>query len=202
MTRISPQSDEELFRLYVGGNELAFEKLFQRYDDMLRRTMRKKIHSDRHAADDIVQQTWLNVWKERETFDGFDRPGRFRTWIFVIACRLAADFLKIRSRRLKRITSCSDLSDSNTEGWLIAIDGESPSSKIVSKEQRQSIARILCRLPEEPQACVREVVMRGATLPQAAARLGLSEKQVRLRVKFGLALLRVEIEGQDRSRAS
>lgn len=84
-------SDESLMSLFQQGNEPAYALLVQRYKDELTNFARRFL-GDRDEAEDVVQETFVRVWRSR---DSYTPPARFSTWIYTIASNLA----KTRFRR-------------------------------------------------------------------------------------------------------
>lgn len=58
--------DKELIRRVSTGDEKAFEKLFSRYFHYLHNVAYNRLRS-KEAADDIVQDIFANLWKNRKT---------------------------------------------------------------------------------------------------------------------------------------
>lgn len=84
------KSDEELVGRYLGGDQAAFAVLVDRYMRYLYNFVLQLV-SDENAAEDIVQETFLKVWKH---LSRFDQGKSFKTWIFAIAKNTAYDHLK------------------------------------------------------------------------------------------------------------
>ncbi|MFC1586727.1 RNA polymerase sigma factor [Planctomycetota bacterium] len=59
---------------------------------------------DRHLAEDLCQETFLKVYRNRFHFE---KGGNFQNWLYTIARNIALDFL--RSRRRERIAFIEDL---------------------------------------------------------------------------------------------
>jgi len=87
-------SDQQLMAELVGGNQLALEYLIERYKSKLFNTIYKLI-SDRDTAEDILQETFLRVYRERKSYNPVYC---FSTWVYTIALNLTRNELKRRSR--------------------------------------------------------------------------------------------------------
>ena len=74
------------------GEEAAYALLVQRYKDELTNFARRFL-GDRDEADDVVQETFVRVWRRNQSYVS---GGKFSTWIYTIASNLA----KTRLRRL------------------------------------------------------------------------------------------------------
>jgi len=88
-------SDEELIRQYRQGHEEVFRFLIRRYRRELYNMLVRFVR-DRNAAEDIFQETFLQVHQSADTFD---TSRRFKPWLFTIAANKARDYLRKRTRR-------------------------------------------------------------------------------------------------------
>lgn len=84
------ESDEEIIALYKSGSLDAFKGLVNRYTSPLYNFIAH--FTDRNSASDIVQETFIKVWKNLHKFD--EKKASFKTWIFTIAKNTATDFLR------------------------------------------------------------------------------------------------------------
>lgn len=84
------ETDEQLVRQYRQGDEAVFTVLVDRYMQYLFHFVRQFVN-DSAIAEDIVQETFVKVWKN---IHRFDESKSFKTWIFAIAKNTAYDFLK------------------------------------------------------------------------------------------------------------
>ncbi|MFP3948760.1 MAG: sigma-70 family RNA polymerase sigma factor [Longimicrobiales bacterium] len=93
--RLDDLSDSEVVALFLDeGEPRAFNELVARYDDRLVNFVYRMV-GDRHRAQDLVQETFVRVYKHLERFD---QSRKFSTWIYTIAGNLAKNELRNRSR--------------------------------------------------------------------------------------------------------
>jgi len=78
-----------------GKEEIAFNRLVQRYQERLYWHIRKIVigHDD---ADDVLQNTLVKVWK---SLPGFRSDSGLYTWLYRIATNEALTFLKQKKKR-------------------------------------------------------------------------------------------------------
>lgn len=88
-------TDEQLFERYRQGDSEALRALIQRQRDDLFRFLYRML-GDRAAAEDVFQETFLQV---HISADSFDASRRFRPWLFTIAANKARDWLRRKGRR-------------------------------------------------------------------------------------------------------
>lgn len=83
-------NDEFLVRQLVLGNDKAFQKLFEKYKDDIFTYSKSLLRSDA-AAEEIVQEVFLRLWKNS---DVLDPKLSFKSYLFTIAKNLSFDFLR------------------------------------------------------------------------------------------------------------
>ncbi|MEO5635297.1 MAG: RNA polymerase sigma factor [Candidatus Paceibacterota bacterium] len=98
------EKDIEIVELYKKGNEAVLKTLFDRYISPLYNFVSRI--ANKNDAADIVQETFIKVWKNIGSFD--PRKASFKTWIFTISRNTATDFL-----RKKKSILFSDLDNSS-----------------------------------------------------------------------------------------
>jgi RNA polymerase sigma-70 factor (ECF subfamily) len=95
VNRINNKSDEELLAAYREGDRPSFAALVERYQRELFHFLVRFL-GDRAAAEDIFQETFLQV---HQSADQFDLQRRFRPWLFTIAANKARDLMRSQARR-------------------------------------------------------------------------------------------------------
>ena len=86
--------DSAVVKRFLDGEQRAFGILVERYDNRLVNFVYRTI-GDRERAQDLVQETFIRVYRHLHRFD----PTRkFSTWIYTIASNLAKNELRNRSR--------------------------------------------------------------------------------------------------------
>lgn len=86
--------DAALVAAYLAGTRLAFQELAERYQTRLLNFIYRTI-GDRDRAEDLVQETFVRVYRHLHRFDP---TKKFSTWIYTIASNLAKNELRNRSR--------------------------------------------------------------------------------------------------------
>jgi RNA polymerase sigma-70 factor (ECF subfamily) len=87
-------TDSDVVQSFLDGNERAFGELVRRYDNRLVNFVYRTV-GDRERAQDLVQETFVRVYRHLERFD---QSKKFSTWIYTIASNLAKNELRNRSR--------------------------------------------------------------------------------------------------------
>jgi RNA polymerase sigma-70 factor (ECF subfamily) len=101
------KTDQELIsEIRKGENiNLAFQTIVERYKERLYWHIRK-IVVDHDDADDILQNTFVKVWKN---FDNFREESSLYTWLYRIATNESITFLNSKKRR--NVLQLNDISD-------------------------------------------------------------------------------------------
>lgn len=92
--RFANVDDSSLVAQFLAGEKRAFEELMDRYSLRLLNFVHRTI-GDRERAQDLVQETFIRVYRHLHRFD---RSKKFSTWVYTIASNLAKNELRNRSR--------------------------------------------------------------------------------------------------------
>ena len=84
------QTDSEIITRCQRGDKAAFREVVQSYQRMVF-SLSLKMLADEEEAKDVVQETFIRVWRGIRSYDP-QKP--FRTWLYTIATRLCLDRLK------------------------------------------------------------------------------------------------------------
>ncbi len=146
-------SDEAVFERFLDGDLAAYRTLIDRYHDDLLRFLTRLV-GDRSAADDLFQDTFLQIHQSAHTFD---TSRRFRPWLFTIAANKGRDYLRKRSRqRAVELSAPIGGPDGRTSFVdLLEVDVPSPDAAITASERDALVQDALARL----QPALREVLL-------------------------------------------
>jgi RNA polymerase sigma-70 factor, ECF subfamily len=86
--------DSGLVAAFLDGEKRAFSLLVDRYQSRLLNFVYRTT-GDRERAEDLVQETFIRVYRHLHRFD---QTKKFSTWIYTIASNLAKNELRNRSR--------------------------------------------------------------------------------------------------------
>ncbi len=84
-----------LVREAQSGNRLAFEELVRRTSRLLYARLYLET-GDRHGAEDLLQETWLLVYR---ALPQLEDPARLRPWLLAIAQNVLAEARRRQSRQ-------------------------------------------------------------------------------------------------------
>src|SRR5438132_9882088 len=178
-------SDNDLLRAIARGDETALAYVYDRYRLILFSLIFRILY-DREEAEDVLQETFLQVWRRAGDFD--EARGRAFTWLVTIA----------RSRALDRLRSAASRSRVASEAAQMPHDevGDAAADALRS-EQGKVVREALAELPSEQRRALFLAYFEGLTQTEIAARLGDPLGTVKTRMRSGMIKLR-ELLGQTR----
>ena len=142
------QTDEQLLKTYQNeGDTEAFRTLIARHqEDLIRFLMR--LTGDRQAAEDVFQETFLQVHISADTFDP---TRRFKPWLFTIAANKARDLLRKRVRRqevdLSAPINRGDEGGGQTFVDLMQVNAPPPEEGLEAEERERLVQAAIDRMP-------------------------------------------------------
>jgi len=155
-TDTSPRSDSEdltnsleIIRRAQAGDQLSFNRLFERYYDRVRRIVRMRVGAalrSRLEVDDILQETFAAAVRDFQRFEVRDE-GSFINWLAKLAehkITEAVDYHRAKKRDWKRETpltfpSTHSCQDSGQVSNDIATNSEVPLERASLKEQQERV---------------------------------------------------------------
>jgi RNA polymerase sigma-70 factor, ECF subfamily len=147
---LSQLADEELMNRYrEEGQAALFNELVHRYERELYRYLARYL-GDPTAAEDVFQNTFLQVHLKRELFEN-GRP--FRPWLYAIATHQAVDALRKAGRHPtvsldQRVSAARSESDAGNLVDLLTSDTNGPLAELQESERQEWVRESVARLPE------------------------------------------------------
>lgn len=191
-------SDQDLVEQIQARDEDAFEMLFARYGETVRRHLVRTVR-DPYAADDLLQEVFLRVWTHAHQWDG---RGAFTSWLLRIATNLALNHLRtVRRRRQQPLEIPPDPDDEEDESpvpsWMIDTSSLGPDAVLEQTEQRALFRRLVDDLPEEKREVIRLVHEAEMEIREVAETLGIPEGTVKSRLHYATRRLAQDWEAME-----
>lgn len=156
-------SDSAIIARVVSGAREEFEALVRRHNQRLFRAARAIVKSD-VEAEDVLQQTWLEIFRHLGQFRG---DAQFTTW----ATRIAVNAALAHARKQPVIAEVVD-----------SVDTATPDDALEQQQLGKILEKCLQQLPQgSREVMVLRDVLELDTAETAAA-LGLSQEAVRVRL--------------------
>ncbi|MEA3077905.1 MAG: polymerase sigma-70 factor, subfamily, partial [Actinomycetota bacterium] len=153
----------------------TFDDLYAAYADRVRAYARVRL-GDTHLADDVVQETFLRVYRFQDRLDP-SRPAW--PWVKAIASTMCAN--AVRGRRNTAESVVGDLeADPEAAAWLESgLDHRGPEHHALLAENRRQLAGVLNGLADGHREVLLQKDLLGLTVGEIAARGGASPDSVK-----------------------
>jgi len=148
------RTDEQLLGDYRAGDKQSFATLVGRYQRELFHFLVRFL-GDRAAAEDVFQETFLQIHQSAEQFDP---QRRFRPWLFTIAANKARDLIRSQARRPTNPLQASINPGDEESGEFIDLMQSvenAPDQPMEREELQQSVHNTVMGMPEH----LREILL-------------------------------------------
>jgi RNA polymerase sigma-70 factor (family 1) len=173
--------ERQLFDQIAEGNEAAYRQLVTIYVPLLGPMIYGVVKSQL-VVDDIVQETLLRVWLNRDQLPGIEKP---RSWILRIAYLQALSHLrsqKVKTNAIDRLTRSATAESSETENYLAL------------RTIKKLLAEAVQGLPQQQKKIYRLSREGGLSPGEIARELNLSEQTVKNTLVNALRTIRAYLE--------
>ncbi len=185
--------DVGLMEAFRDGDGGAFDALFRRWAGPMLRYLERMVR-DAATAEELVQETFLRVFRARERYQP---EARFSTWLYTIATNLALNEL----RRPRRRSVHRSAGESDDEGAAPPLESGEPRADDVAHARQlgAAVQRELAALPERQRAALLLSAVDGTSYAEIAVALGVTEKAVKALVHRARATLAARLAVEDAS---
>jgi RNA polymerase sigma-70 factor (ECF subfamily) len=184
------ETDQQLIALAKKGDEKAFTKLVRRYEQTVY-GFAYKVCRDPQKAQNSFQDTFINVYRKLDQFDG---RSKFSTWLYSIVANNC--LMNRRKRKLDDVLASldepPDVNDENVQKQLQSWD-DTPIEKLMNKELREHLDTAIQKLPNEYKIVFVLRDLEGKTAEETAKILKLSIPAVKSRLRRSRVFLRTEL---------
>ncbi|HEY7118221.1 MAG TPA: sigma-70 family RNA polymerase sigma factor [Tepidisphaeraceae bacterium] len=153
LNRIADRSDEELLSAYREGDRASFATLVERYQRELFHFLVRFL-GDRAAAEDIFQESFLQV---HQSADQFDPQRRFRPWLFTIAANKARDLMRSQARRPANPLQANISNDEESGQFIDLMEATDPMPG--EAMEREELQRVVQNTVEGMPEHLREILL-------------------------------------------
>ena len=168
--------DVALIQHILAGNEDAFACLIEKY--------RKQVHAhawrktgDFHIAEDITQETFLQVYQKLETLED---PTQFSRWLHSIVNHLCIAWFR-KNRIPTESLEETDISKIETEAYSQYVAAEH--AKTTAEAQRDLVKKLLEKLKESDREVITLHYFEEMTSAEVGSYLGVSENTAKSRIR-------------------
>ena len=171
-------NDDELIASLAGGDDTALRQLFDRNAPWLAARLRKALPPQ--DVEDVLQETFLAVWKNAKTYQPRGTPA---AWLWVIARNQAALLLRQRGQPAAPLPA--------------ELPGEiHPEEAVLTRADLETAAAAALGPPGVPERDVwRLMYLEDRPVAEVAALMGIPEGTVKSRAHRARRLLRAALGG-------
>jgi len=184
-TELRDLADEDLMQLVRRGEAEAFEVVYERHSHAAF-SLAYRMCSTRAAAEDVVQEAFLSLWRSGARYDR--TRGSVRTWVLGIVHNRAIDSLRrsvVHDRRRA--------SDEGIEERFEA--RERTEVEVARLDEAEEIRQALRTLPAEQGRVIELAYFGGFTQTEIASMLDAPLGTVKGRMRLGLEKMRSQLGG-------
>jgi RNA polymerase sigma-70 factor (ECF subfamily) len=175
---VRPMDEEGLVRRVAQGDRGAFDELYRRTSPWLAVRLRRRCSDDELVAE-VMQETYLVVWRAAASFAGARVGGTAVGWVWTIAARRLVDALRRRARE-GRLPNAA----------LAAPDAPAAEDQVLAAVLDEGVGAALRQLSPELRQVLQAMVLDGLTVRETAVLLGVPEGTVKTRARRARIALR------------
>jgi RNA polymerase sigma-70 factor, ECF subfamily len=183
---LAPDEDAELLRQLAQGHQDALGPLYARYAALV---FGVAAHSlDRAAAEEIVQDVFLAIWRKAADFD--PNQGAFRGWLLQLVHWRVLNELRRRGRRPQPDREADE------DGVLASLPDPlelDPADQVSHAERRAVIRSAMDALPDAQRQALSLAFFGDLTHEQVARKLDVPLGTAKTRIRSGLHALRLHL---------
>ena len=172
-------SDEDLIRCILSGDEVALGVLYDRYGGRVY-SVAKRILQDAGAAEEVLQDIFHQLWRAAKSYDS--ARGALGSWLLVMARNRSIDRLRRRTPAVEEEIAA------NLHGALPDIQ-----SVAARNEMAGRVRAALQALPEPQRQAMELAYFEGLTQSEISKRTGDPLGTVKTRLRTALASLKAEL---------
>jgi RNA polymerase sigma-70 factor, ECF subfamily len=180
-------NDQELVRLYLEGDEHAFETLLHRH--------KRKVWShiyllvrDRELTEDLFQEAFIKVVHTLKT-GKYNEEGKFLPWVMRIAHNLVIDHFR-RNKKMPLVRS----NDEHDVFATVAQPGKNVEQRMVNVQIDEDVRKLIDHLPGEQREVVIMRTYLGMSFKEIAEHTDVSINTALGRMRYALINMRKMIK--------
>lgn len=172
-----PQTDLDVIALLAAGDSRAIESLYDRYGRFAF-GLAFRMLNDRMAAEDVVQEAFVALWRHARSFDS--SRGQLRSWLLRIVRNRAID--RLRGNATHR--EIANIDDAN-----LAVE-DTAWDYVAADADRTQVRSLLNELPSGQRRAIELSYFGGLSQPEVAVTMRLPLGTVKSRQRLGLEKMR------------
>lgn len=183
--------DQEIIRRCKSGQTDLMDILIDRYQTRLY-TLCRRLTRDPDDADDLFQDTWVNVVKN---ISRLQADHKFASWLFTVCVNRYRDRYRSRKSWLARIKEYTSGEVKEREMALQKSRDPGPDELVVRDEAEAAVRNAVDRLSDTVRIPIILHYFHDLGLREVAQALGIPEGTVKSRMARGREMLKKTLEG-------
>ena len=179
--------DQELVKLYVNGNEKAFELLITRHKDRVYRFILSKI-KDPELANDYFQDTFMKVIVSLKG-GNYNEEGKFLPWVLRIAHNLIIDGFR-KNKKVRFLSETRSASEDYSVFSRLSNDDLNVLQITCKEELETQVVRFLDELPSAQKEIIYQRLYQDLSFKEIAEMEDISINTALGRMRYALINLR------------
>jgi RNA polymerase sigma-70 factor, ECF subfamily len=177
--------DAELLQRIGRRDRSAFAEFYDKYSALLF-SIACKILNDASEAEDVLQETFIQIWDKAANFD--PKLGKASSWAAILARNKAIDRIRASQRRLRLAKEAGMEFAVNTD------DAKTANDSLYGQEKARLIMSALVDLPPEQRQPIEMAYFSGLTQNEISETLRQPLGTIKARTRRGLLKLRGQLE--------
>jgi RNA polymerase sigma-70 factor (ECF subfamily) len=178
--------DIELLQRIGAKDRAAFAEFYDKYSTLLF-SIACKILNNVVEAQDVLQETFVQIWEKAGDFD--PKLGKASSWAAILVRNKAIDRLRASQRRTRLAN------EAGVEYAVAAEVNNTANEAIHGREKAKLIQSALVELPPEQRSAIELAYFSGLTQNEISEKLKEPLGTIKARIRRGLLNLRDQLEG-------
>jgi len=181
----SIDNDAELLRRIGAMDRSAFAEFYDKYSPLLF-SIASRILNDASEAEDVLQETFLQIWEKAGYFN--PKLGKASSWAAILVRNKAIDRIRASQRRMRLAK------EAGVEFAVTAESQETANGAVHGREKAKLIQSALVELPPEQRRAIEMTYFSGLTQAEISEQLKEPLGTIKARIRRGMLNLRGRLE--------
>jgi RNA polymerase sigma-70 factor (ECF subfamily) len=177
--------DIDLLRQIAAGDRAAFAEFYDRYSTLMF-SIASKILNNASEAEDVLQETFMQIWEKAGKFD--PKLGKASSWAAILVRNKAIDRIRASQRRTRLAEAAG------VESAIAAEVSQTANEAVHGQAKAKLIQSAIFELPAEQRRAIELAYFSGLTQNEISEKLHEPLGTVKARIRRGLLKLRDQLE--------
>ena len=177
--------DTDLLRQIAAGDRAAFAEFYDRYSTLMF-SIASKILNNASEAEDVLQETFIQIWEEAGKFD--PQLGKAASWAAILVRNKAIDRIRASQRRTRLAE------EAGVESAIAAEVSPTANETVHGQEKAKLIQTAIFELPAEQRRAIELAYFSGLTQNEISEKLHEPLGTIKARIRRGMLKMRDQLE--------